>query len=323
MARIARRSLRLRNLPLFSLEESWDLVSSHGKLPLRLFEPRYVELARRIEPPSGTAQFGYVAACDRQKAGKGVLVEGKNIKWMGPKSKGPLVVVACEKQAFRILSLGKEEVGSGRPLYTANVQLIVERDMQRLESSDCAPSASDTIFGKVYVQQGTVGFASYHFDNDEGPYVSYDSDMCKIFPSLDDGSRPPLKKPFKDPKYNPATRTFHATVEWTPATWAGADKWEYTMVFSEDLSTIVSGKVQWFAKGSEAPWADRTSLFGKHLRYKLLPEVARDPADDVRAALLAAGVAPEAVESSLAAAAAESTTVAEASGSESTGNKKK
>lgn len=54
------------------------LCCSHGpwyqelpELPLNFFEPRYVELARRIAPPKGDGKFGYTPVVQRRKGGRG------------------------------------------------------------------------------------------------------------------------------------------------------------------------------------------------------------------------------------------------------------
>lgn len=41
------------------------------ELPLNFFEPRYVELARRIAPPKGDGKFGYTPVVQRRKGGRG------------------------------------------------------------------------------------------------------------------------------------------------------------------------------------------------------------------------------------------------------------
>ena len=53
-----------------------------------------------------------------------------------------------------------------------------------------------TIFGSVYMQGRTVGVASYHFDSETDCYISYTEAPPNWV--LDDGSRPPVRKPFTD-----------------------------------------------------------------------------------------------------------------------------
>mmetsp|Transcript_32775 Transcript_32775/g.59920 ORF Transcript_32775/g.59920 Transcript_32775/m.59920 type:complete len:370 (+) Transcript_32775:56-1165(+) len=103
-----------------------------------------------------------------------------------------------------------------------------------------------SIFGSVYVQ-GTMyasfleGVASYHFISEEECYISY-SNAPSIW-RLDDGSRPPVQKPFREVRYDAARRTFRATVTWDPP-FMGQSRWEYEMVFSEDYSCICGGRLQ-------------------------------------------------------------------------------
>eukprot|EP00913_Durusdinium_trenchii_P020917 g19653.t1 len=100
MARIARRSLRIKGLPLFSLGHPWSsVVNAEGKLALSLFEPRFVEVASKLLPP---------------RYGSGSQVQ----------------LLANAQHRFRILKARKEQQ-EGVDLYYANVQLMTERDLQR------------------------------------------------------------------------------------------------------------------------------------------------------------------------------------------------
>eukprot|EP00913_Durusdinium_trenchii_P017823 g16748.t1 len=58
---------------------------------------------------------------------------------------------------------------------------------------------------------------------------------------LDDGSFPPRQKPFELVSYDEASRTFKGTVRWREG-FDGATRWDYTIVFSEDLGHISGGK---------------------------------------------------------------------------------
>ena len=57
---------------------------------------------------------------------------------------------------------------------------------------------------------------------------------------------PPARKPFDVPVWEPATRTFTATVEWGENTFGGDARWEYTMVFSDDFAFIAGGACRKF-----------------------------------------------------------------------------
>jgi len=63
-----------------------------------------------------------------------------------------------------------------------------------------------TIFGSAYLQGGSVGVASYHFDAPDDAYISYEKAPAEW--KLDDGSPPPARKPFVSPHYDDTTRTF-------------------------------------------------------------------------------------------------------------------
>jgi len=109
-----------------------------------------------------------------------------------------------------------------------------------------------TIFGGVYIQDGTEGLASYHFSEAES-YISYSAAPPSWL--LDDGSPPPLKKPFLNVHYDTIARTFTAVVDWTDVNFDGDAKWFYRMIFSEDLSQIEGGEVlSYDADGQKGDW---------------------------------------------------------------------
>ena len=58
-----------------------------------------------------------------------------------------------------------------------------------------------------------------------------------------DGTKPPDKKYFEQPVYNPQTREFTGTITWGENTFSGDHNWTYQMIFSEDLTFIESGHV--------------------------------------------------------------------------------
>ena len=62
---------------------------------------------------------------------------------------------------------------------------------------------------------GQEGLASYHFESTaQGPsaYISYASAPPQW--TLDNGSPFPEKKPFRDPAFDAATRTFTGWIDW-------------------------------------------------------------------------------------------------------------
>ena len=56
------------------------------------------------------------------------------------------------------------------------------------------------------MQHGEKGVASYHFDSPDNCYISYEN--APVGWVLADGSHPPAQKPFVNPRYHEATRTF-------------------------------------------------------------------------------------------------------------------
>ena len=95
-------------------------------------------------------------------------------------------------------------------------------------------------FGHSYIQENTVGLASYHFDGNV-PYVSYENapdSWC-----LDNNQKPPIRKKFQDWSYDSITRSFRGKIAWTEATFGGDALWKYEFVFSRDFDRIESGSV--------------------------------------------------------------------------------
>ncbi|CAE7554092.1 unnamed protein product [Symbiodinium sp. CCMP2592] len=306
MARIARRALRIKELPLFSLRQPFpEIGQPSGELALNMFEDRYVELVRRLE--SGKSpHFGYTAISHRRVRGRGVLLNGRGFRWVGSRKSGPVVLQARALDRFRILSIRSEVVKEGSdPLYIATVQTFADRDLSRMQTGGREHPALETIWGQVYVQAGGgLGFASYHFHQGEC-YISYERANDNTFPKLDDGSQPPAKKYFEEVAYDPDTRCFRGVIDWSPSSWQGDEKWVYNMVFSADLDSIVAGTVH--AIPANKAKQTKELRFGVNLHYRLLRAAWIMP-DDVKEALMQSGVAASDVEAALGAAEAGSAT---------------
>ena len=119
-----------------------------------------------------------------------------------------------------------------------------------------------TIFGESYLQHGDKGVASYHFLAPDDCYISYERAPAAWV--LDDGSRPPARKAFANPRYDEATRTFTGTIDWSDNNFAGDARWEYEMVFADDFVTIAGGQMTGFdSEGNQT----RTCAFPDTLRY--------------------------------------------------------
>lgn len=112
-----------------------------------------------------------------------------------------------------------------------------------------------TVFGSVYVQgafySGLLeGVASYHFVSENSCYISYEKapDAWR----LDDGSAPPLKKPFLDASFDAQLRRFRGKVVWD-VPFQGAARWEYELFFAEDYSRVVHGSLRSFSQDGGRP----------------------------------------------------------------------
>lgn len=101
-----------------------------------------------------------------------------------------------------------------------------------------------------YVQRiNSIGLASYHFRDDDqdgkkfgASFIAYAHGVIPPGWVLGDGTPPPSKKYFENPKFNLETRTFTGTVTW-PVNFNGDSRWEYRMVFSDDFCAISAGEV--------------------------------------------------------------------------------
>lgn len=123
------------------------------------------------------------------------------------------------------------------PLCRAHTSVYNLRDAS---GSFLAETDVKSLYGCVFVQGGTLGFASYHFDAPDDCYLSYESAPSAW--RLEDGSAPPAKKPWTEISYDPDTLTFRGVVEWSPA-FAGMDRWDYKIIFAEDFAGVVGGEV--------------------------------------------------------------------------------
>jgi hypothetical protein len=127
------------------------------------------------------------------------------------------------------------------------------------------------VVGCVFVQGDRAGLASYHFPAGigiSGAYISYEAAPMSWL--LDNGQPPSRCKPFLNPTYDADTRTFRGDIEWTESSFGGDVKWQYTMVFAADFSSIESGQVLRF-RDADSPHTGLL-VYGHHLNYKLYVE---------------------------------------------------
>jgi len=104
--------------------------------------------------------------------------------------------------------------------------------------------------------------AAYHFVGPHDCYISFASAPASW--KLDDGSPPPAKKPFEEPTYDAATRTFRGVVNWDDVPFEGCTRWVYEMVFSDSFAIICAGKMEAFSSDGNLV---KTLCFPRHLRY--------------------------------------------------------
>mmetsp|Transcript_19804 Transcript_19804/g.56690 ORF Transcript_19804/g.56690 Transcript_19804/m.56690 type:complete len:341 (-) Transcript_19804:55-1077(-) len=119
------------------------------------------------------------------------------------------------------------------------------------------------IWGKVFVQNQTVGKASIHFLSDSCAQLRFNAEACATW-QLDDGTPMPARKSFEAISYDPDTRVFRGTINWHPATFCGNQVWEYELVFDEDFSGVMSGRMQAYTPGlTEKGSSGQVLMFGR------------------------------------------------------------
>eukprot|EP00039_Didymoeca_costata_P006027 m.86947 g.86947 ORF g.86947 m.86947 type:complete len:428 (-) comp13077_c0_seq3:71-1354(-) len=119
-------------------------------------------------------------------------------------------------------------------------------------------------------EPGVVSLIKRYAEKPEGPYINYNSAPQHWV--LSDGSRPPSKKYFEDPHYDPVSRTFRGNITWHPLKFGLNSKWTYKMVFSANFSSIEEGYVECYNSREDADASDewelsRIDYFDRNLAY--------------------------------------------------------
>jgi len=144
----------------------------------------------------------------------------------------------CRRCIVRVLDMRAPSWLGSCPLCLRKISLYSIRDASGVPLAEASVTS---LYGGVYVQVGGLGIASYHFDNERDCYISYERAPPQW--KLDDGSAPPSKVPFEAASFEPETRTFRGTVNWTPS-FDGDLEWKFSIVFAEDFCCIVDGNIE-------------------------------------------------------------------------------
>jgi len=155
------------------------------------------------------------------------------------------------------------------PLRRHPVSMYTARDVGSGKALATLPCSG--IYGSVFVQDGGLGVASYHFDSLGDCYISY----AQAPPAwrLDDGSPLPEKKPFTDASWDADALIFRGAIEWDPP-FMGVRRCDYEVVFGADLSAVVGGRV--LHDGGEretrfgSPWNQRDGTL-RYIRWTPSP----------------------------------------------------
>eukprot|EP00928_Gymnodinium_smaydae_P057281 TRINITY_DN40548_c0_g1_i1.p1 TRINITY_DN40548_c0_g1~~TRINITY_DN40548_c0_g1_i1.p1 ORF type:complete len:357 (+),score=46.09 TRINITY_DN40548_c0_g1_i1:71-1141(+) len=143
----------------------------------------------------------------------------------------------CRQCILKVLGMKPPEWHGVCPMCRAHTSIYSLRDA----SGNClATTEINSLYGCIFVQASKMGLASYHFDSPDDCYISYENAPAEW--TLDDGSRLPPKKPWVNYSYDAETLTFRGIIEWDIPL-KKMDRWDYEIVFSEDFSGVVGGRV--------------------------------------------------------------------------------
>lgn len=170
--------------------------------------------------------------------------------------RAPCQHVFCRPCILKVLRIRPPEWSGSCPLCRAHTSVYNLRDAG---GSVLAEREAASLYGSIFIQGGMLGLASYHFDAPDDCYISYENAPPSW--TLADGSPAPAKKSWTECSYDPESYTFRGVITWDPA-FGGMNRWDYEIVFSEDLAGVVGGQVKMqFLDGRqsqeqkfEAPW---------------------------------------------------------------------
>ena len=174
---------------------------------------------------------------------------------------------ACANTAVEVGSSGSDGDSDTDTDVDSDADTDADTDVDTDADTD-SDSDDNPLFGKVYVQGGSVGVASYHFDGPGDIYINYSAAPYGWY--MDNYEPFPDEKPFTEISFDIPQRTFFGTIDWsTPenTTVGGAEYWEYEMIFSADYGEISGGSIQMY---SPADVLLDEAFFGTDLIYTLL-----------------------------------------------------
>ena len=93
---------------------------------------------------------------------------------------------------------------------------------------------------QIYVQEGKLGLASYHFDKG-APFLNHSNVPASW--CFDDGEPLPAKVMFEKVDYDEGKRQFRAEISWPDVPVDGDSKWKFEFKFSKDFLQIGRGLV--------------------------------------------------------------------------------
>lgn len=123
------------------------------------------------------------------------------------------------------------------------------------------------LIGSIYVQDNTVGLASYHFEADDRIYINWNQ-----FPGMRfDNKKKAKTKHFSKVGYDRESRKFTGVLDFSfpeRTTMHGEKQWVYEFTFSDDFETISHGTV---TRLDNLGRVMHISRYGKTLHYRRWP----------------------------------------------------
>jgi hypothetical protein len=149
---------------------------------------------------------------------------GETIKWLGSSNRRP-------KMLWRRKSITPDDVPLQVIKFGTDQRLLYHQLGVLVDHLAAVPAyIPTTLWGNVFCQVGTVGLASYHFNEDETAYISYEHEETSTsWGNLDDGQPIPARINFTDTQFDSERRIFRGTIDWEgthDTTWHSSRWWK-------------------------------------------------------------------------------------------------
>jgi hypothetical protein len=149
---------------------------------------------------------------------------GDTIECLGLSNQQPKII-------WRRKSITPDDVPLQVIKFGTDEKLLYHRLGVMLDQVSAVPEfIPTTLWGNVFCQAGTVGLASYHFNEDGTAYICYEHEQTSTsWGNLDDGQPIPPRINFTDTQFDPDRRIFRGTIDWEGThntTWHSSRWWK-------------------------------------------------------------------------------------------------